>query len=93
MQIVDLSREEALAKIAPTTRQAVGLRYVEAVRSLKPDRALELRPDDGESLRSLKLRLSRASKAVGIDVAYADSDAATLIVWLNGSRAQEAVAS
>jgi hypothetical protein len=56
--------------------------YREAIGSLTDDRMLELEPDAGETMRSLKLTVTRAAKEVNRDVRYGESDEGTLLVWL-----------
>jgi len=58
--------------------------YREAIANLGTDRALELEPDEGETLRKLKLLVRRAAKEVGRAVQYGESDEGTLLVWLAG---------
>ena len=58
------------------------LPYRMAVANLTPDKNIELEPDDGESLRKLKLNLARAGKEVGRNIGYGESDSNTIIAWL-----------
>src|SRR5947207_11935917 len=60
--------------------------YREAIANLTDDRALELEPDEGETLRKLKLNVARAAKEANRQVAYGESDSGTLLVWLEEPR-------
>src|SRR5687767_12116897 len=44
-----------------------------AVANLTADRAIELAPESGESLRKLKLNLARAAKEVGKPISYGET--------------------
>ena len=57
--------------------------YREALASLEGDAHLELAPEDGETMRAMKLRVSRASKQVGKEVSYGETQDGTLMVWLS----------
>jgi hypothetical protein len=56
--------------------------YREAIGNLTDDRMLELEPDEGETMRGLKLTVTRAAKEVNRDVRYGESEQGTLLVWL-----------
>jgi hypothetical protein len=45
-------------------------------------RMIELEPDAGESMRSLKLNVTRAAKEVNRDIGHGESETGTLLVWL-----------
>jgi hypothetical protein len=60
--------------------------YRQAIANLSADRALELEPDEGETLRKLKLNVARAAKETNRQVAYGESDSGTLLVWLEEAR-------
>jgi len=53
-----------------------------AVQNLTADKAIELAPDSGESLRKLKLNIARASKEVGRNIAYGETGDGTIVAWL-----------
>lgn len=57
--------------------------FRQAVSSLTPDKAVELEPDDGESLRKLKLNLARAAKEVGRNISYGETTDDTIVAWLS----------
>lgn len=46
------------------------------------ERGIELSPDEGESLRKLKLNLARAAKEVGRNINYGETTENTIIAWL-----------
>jgi len=56
--------------------------YRQAIANLTDDRALELQPDEGETLRKLKLNVARAAKEANRQVAYGESETGSLLVWL-----------
>jgi len=45
-------------------------------------RMIELEPDAGESMRRLKVNVSRAAKEVSRPVEYGETETGTLLVWL-----------
>jgi hypothetical protein len=45
-------------------------------------RMIELVPDAGESMRSLKLNVTRAAREVNRHVSHGESETGTLLVWL-----------
>jgi hypothetical protein len=48
---------------------------------------LELEPDAGESMRALKLTVTRAAMEINRKVRYGESESGTLLVWLeSGTR-------
>ena len=63
--------------------------YRSAIASLRPDQTIEVEPEQGETLRKIKLNLSRAAKEVGRSVKYGETDERTVLAWLdegNGRR-------
>ncbi len=56
--------------------------YREAVTSLSDQQLVELEPEDGETLRQLRVRVRRAAKDVGRDIKYGETTEGTLLVWL-----------
>jgi hypothetical protein len=77
IRIVDLSARARLRKSHRDSQAA----YREAIAKLSGDRVLELTPDAGESLRTLKLNVSRAATAVHRAVQYGVTPEGTLVVW------------
>ncbi len=57
--------------------------FREAVASLTTEKAIELAPEEGESLRKLKLNLARAAKEVGRNISYGETGENTIIAWLS----------
>jgi hypothetical protein len=53
-----------------------------AVASLTPEKAIELSPESGESLRKLKLNLARAAKEVGRNISYGETTDDMIVAWL-----------
>src|SRR6266496_3650447 len=77
---VDIEARNRLVK--RTTGSEARAPYRQAIANLSADRALELEPDEGETLRKLKLNVARAAKEATRDVEYGESDTGTLLVWL-----------
>lgn len=82
IRTVDLG---ALTRLRTRRADARAL-YRKRIADLANDRALELIPDAGESLRAVKLMVSRAAKEVGRDVLYGETPEGTLVVWLNSTK-------
>jgi hypothetical protein len=51
-------------------------------RSCRATGTLELIPDDGETLRTLRRATNRAAKEIGRDVKHGETQDGTLLVWL-----------
>ena len=81
---VDLEARNRLVKRAPGFDARAP--YRQAIANLTADRALELDPDEGETLRKLKLNVARAAKEANRQVAYGESDTGTLLVWLEEAK-------
>jgi hypothetical protein len=77
IRTVDVSARDRIRSHHSDTRAP----YREAIAALANDRALELTPADGESLRKLKVNVSRAAKEVGREIKYGETDEGTLVVW------------
>jgi hypothetical protein len=60
--------------------------YRQAIANLSDARALELTPETGESIRKMRLNLSRAAKEVNRQIAYGLNDEGNLIVWLEAAK-------
>jgi hypothetical protein len=60
--------------------------YREAIANLTAARALELTAEEGESIRRMRLNLSRAAKEVNRQIAYGLNDEGQLIVWLEAAK-------
>ncbi len=56
--------------------------FRQAVLNLSADKAIELAPERGESLRKLKLNLARAGKEVGRNISYGETTDGTIVAWL-----------
>src|SRR5215212_10175504 len=67
------------------------LPLVSQLEELTADDVLALTPDDGESLRALKVQVSRAANAAGRkdQVQYAESPTGELEVWLRDKPRQK----
>lgn len=63
--------------------------FRDAVANMTPERAIELSPDEGESLRKLKLELARAAKEVGRNIYYGETSENTIIAWLAESNTSQ----
>jgi len=53
----------------------------EAVVGLSGDEVLEIRPEGAETMRGLKVNVSRAGKESSIDVTYGETVDGALLVW------------
>lgn len=56
--------------------------FREAIANLTAEHMIELEPDEGESMRGLKVSVTRAAKEVNRSVRYGESESGTLLVWL-----------
>ena len=56
--------------------------FRDALANLEGDGVLEIAPEDGETLRKLKLNVARAGKEVNREVRYGETEEGTLLVWL-----------
>lgn len=56
--------------------------FRQAVSNLTTDKVIEIAPENGESLRKLKLNVARAAKEVTRNVSYGETTDNTIIVWL-----------
>jgi hypothetical protein len=63
--------------------------FREALTNLTAGQQLEVMPDEGESLRSLKLNLARAAKEVNRNAHYGETQEGSLIVWLEDKPRQK----
>lgn len=57
--------------------------YRQAVLSLSAGENIEIEPEDGETLRKIKLNLARAAKEVGRTISYGETVENTVLVWLS----------
>jgi hypothetical protein len=55
--------------------------YRGTLANLANGQTLEVRPDEGESLRKIKVNLRRASNELGINVTYGETEEGTVLVW------------
>lgn len=56
--------------------------YRDAVLSLVANSTIEIEPDQGETLRKIKLNLARAAKEVGRAISYGETVEDTVLAWL-----------
>ena len=56
--------------------------YREAIAALSGDQVLEFEPEDGETLRQIRVRLARAAKELGTEIKSGETREGTLLVWL-----------
>jgi hypothetical protein len=49
---------------------------------------LELEPEDGETLRRLKVNVRRAGTELGLNIKYGETTDGTLLVWQDDARQQ-----
>ena len=55
--------------------------YRDALAKLAEGTLIELTPDEGERMRTIKLRITRASKQLAKDAQYGETTDGTLLVW------------
>jgi hypothetical protein len=62
--------------------------FREAIAGLQGDDVLEVRPEDRETMRGLKLNVTRAARETNVDVTYGETTDGALLVWrrAEGSR-------
>ena len=63
--------------------------YREAIAALSDDQVLELEPEDGETLRQIRVRLARAAKEVGTEIKSGETREGTLLLWLANPQPQQ----
>ena len=56
--------------------------YRQAILALVGDATVELVPDEGETIRKLRLLTNRAAKEAGRDVKYGETQEGSLLIWL-----------
>lgn len=62
----------------PTWKQP----YLDAINGLEGDDVLELEPEQGETLRQIRVRIARAAKELGRTLRVGETQEGTLLVWL-----------
>jgi hypothetical protein len=55
--------------------------YLEAIAGLSGEQVIEVEPDEGETLRLVRTRVTNAAKQLGKQVKYGDTQEGTLLVW------------
>ncbi|MBA2448048.1 MAG: hypothetical protein H0V51_08485 [Chloroflexi bacterium] len=61
--------------------------YRKALESLSGNAVIEVEPDSGETLRKIKLNLSRAAKELNRSISYGETEQKTVLAWLADSEA------
>jgi IS30 family transposase len=56
--------------------------YRHAVLSLTSDSTIEIEPEEGETVRKIKLNLARAAKEVSREVKYGETHDGSVVAWL-----------
>jgi hypothetical protein len=56
--------------------------YIDALQALEGDQVLEFRPDEGETLRQIRVRIARAAKELSRTLRVGETHEGTLLVWL-----------
>src|SRR6266540_962722 len=76
--------EKTVTITSPSKKPPKWQELVSELESLSSDSVLALTPDDGDSLRALKVQVSRAAKAAGRqdEILYGLSASDELEVWL-----------
>jgi hypothetical protein len=60
--------------------------YREAIAHLTATRLIELEPDAGETIETLKLRIARAAKELDRQIGFGESRHGTLLIWLKTTK-------
>lgn len=60
--------------------------YRDHLSKLSDTRLVEVEPQDGESLRKLKVNVRRAANEMKVNVEYGESENGTLVVWAEPAR-------
>lgn len=55
--------------------------FREAIGGLQGDDVIEVVPEGGETMRGLKVNVSRAAREINADVSYGETLDGTLLVW------------
>src|SRR5438874_710731 len=76
--------QKTVTSTAPQKKPPKWQALVSELEELTSDSVLALKPDDGDSIRALKVQVSRAAKAAGRkdDILYGESAVGELEVWL-----------
>ena len=76
--------EKTVTTTSPQKKTPKWQSLVSELEELSSDGMLALRPDEGDSIRALKVQVSRAAKAAGRkdDILYGESANGELEVWL-----------
>lgn len=59
--------------------------YRSALMQLNESQMLEVSPDEGESMRTLKMRVSSTSREMGREMKYGETEDGKLLVWVHPS--------
>jgi len=60
--------------------------YREYLSQLEGGKMWEIAPEEGETLRKLKVNVRRAANELNLIIGYGDSEDGTLVVWLEQAR-------
>jgi hypothetical protein len=79
---VNLEEVTDIKSTAKSTKEPEWHQYVEEISSIGdyPD-AIEYDPDEGETLRRLRVRVTKAAKSQGIDITHRETARGTLLVF------------
>ncbi len=55
--------------------------YREAIAGLSGSQMIEVEPEDGETLRQVKFRLTQASKQAGVEIRSGETTNGTVLAW------------
>jgi hypothetical protein len=62
----------------PTWKQP----YLDAINGLESDQVLEFQPDEGETLRQVRVRIARTAKDLSRTLRVGETQEGTLLVWV-----------
>ncbi len=80
IRTVDATAKRRLKKRSKTDQERDQYRL--AIAQLGQQGMIEVEPEDGETLRKIKLNLSRAAKDGGVTIKYGETHDNTILVWL-----------
>jgi len=83
--------EKTVTTTSPSKKPPKWQSLVAELEEMSTDGMLALTPDDGDSMRALKVQVSRAAKAAGRadDILYGENTSGELEVWLRDKPRQK----
>jgi len=82
MLVTVIDRAEAEGRVQRRRTDAINRQYQTALGSLDPGQSLEICPEEGETIRGIKLRARQAARATGLTIDLGETEAGTVVIWL-----------